>query len=95
MIVVIFMKVKQTQLGYLTQESHLDLNLTIHEELLSVFNEVITMEQRLRTLEKMMGNSQQIDNIMKEYDDLTHCFNELEGYSYESKITGVLKGLGI
>ena len=87
-------KVKQTQLGYLTQESHLDLNLTIHEELLSVFNEVITMEQRLRTLEKMMGNSQQIDNIMKEYDDLTHRFNELEGYSYESKITGVLKGLG-
>ena len=87
-------KVKQTQLGYLTQESHLDLNLTIREELLSVFNEVITMEQRLRTLEKMMGNSQQIDNIMKEYDDLTHRFNELEGYSYESKITGVLKGLG-
>lgn len=87
-------KVKQTTIGYLTQETSLNLNYTIYDELLHVFDNLIEMENRLRELEILMGSSNDLDSIMKEYDQLTHTFNELDGYSYHSRINGVLKGLG-
>lgn len=87
-------KAKETTIGYLTQESNLNLNETIYDEMLHVFDELINIENRLRELEVQMSEHQQIDTIMKEYDELTHRFNDLDGYSYQSKIRGVLKGLG-
>lgn len=88
-------KAKETTIGYLTQESNLNLNETIYDEMLHVFDELINIENRLRELEVQMSEHQQIDTIMKEYDELTHRFNDLDGYSYQSKIRGVLKGLGL
>ena len=42
----------------------------------------------------MMASSSQLENIMKEYDQLTYEFERDGGYSYESQLKGVLKGLG-
>lgn len=88
-------KAKETTIGYLTQESNLDLDKTIYEQLLEVFEEVILIESKLRELEIQMSMSDDLEKIMIDYDKLTHKFNELDGYSYNSRITGVLKGLGI
>ncbi len=85
---------KNVTTGYLTQESNLNQDCTIYEELLSVFTPLIEMELRLRELEQLMSTHHNIDQIMKEYDVLSHQFNELEGYSYQSKIQGVIIGLG-
>lgn len=87
-------KVKQITVGYLTQESSLNQNSTIKEELLHVFDYLIEMENRLRELEIQMSSTHNLDQIMKEYDHLSHQFKELDGYSYHSKINGVIKGLG-
>lgn len=87
-------KAKGTTIGYLTQESNLHLNETIYSEMIKVFEPIILMENRLRELESQMSQTQQLDSIMKEYDELTHRFSELDGYSYQSRIKGVLKGLG-
>ena len=87
-------KAKGTTIGYLTQESNLHLNETIHSEMIKVFEPIILMENRMRELESQMSQAQQLDTIMKEYDELTHRFSELDGYSYQSRIKGVLKGLG-
>ena len=85
---------KETTMGYLTQESLLDANETIYGEMIHVFDKLILMENRLRELELKMSEHDHLETIMKEYDQLSHEFNELEGYSYQSKIKGVLKGLG-
>ncbi len=87
-------KAKGTTIGYLTQESNLHLNETIYSEMIKVFEPIILMENRMRELESQMSQTQQLDSIMKEYDELTHRFSELDGYSYQSRIKGVLKGLG-
>lgn len=87
-------KAKETTIGYLTQESNLHPEQTIYNEMLQVFEDIIRMENRLRELEYQMSTTTSLDAIMKEYDDLSHRFNELDGYSYQSRIKGVLKGLG-
>ncbi len=87
-------KAKDTTIGFLTQESNLDLSQTIYAEMMKVFEPIILMENRLRELEQQMSTTTELDAIMKEYDNLTHKFNELDGYSYQSRIKGVLKGLG-
>ncbi len=87
-------KTNQTTIGYLTQETSLQLDLTIYDEMLHIFDDLIEMENRMRILEQQMASTESLDTIMKEYDRITHQFNELGGYSYQSKIKGVLKGLG-
>ena len=54
------------------------------------------MENRIRTLEQEMKNSQgdQLEKLMQTYSRLTHQFELENGYAYKSQIAGVLKGLG-
>ena len=41
-----------------------------------------------------MSSHQHLDSIMDEYERLTYEFESQDGYSYQSQIKGVLKGLG-
>lgn len=84
-------KVSSATLGYLSQETSLNLDSTIYEALLEEFNDVIAIENRMRELEAIMVDDH---SVFDEYDALTHRFNELDGYSYPSKIRGVMNGLG-
>ena len=87
--------VKNCQVGYLSQHFDFDDQDTIYECMLSVFNHLIEMEETIHDLENQMSSQpEDLDLIMRRYDDLMHTFQDLEGYSYKSKITGVLKGLG-
>ena len=81
-------------IGYLSQHNTLDPTLSIYDALLDVFKPLIQKEKRIRELEAMMASSSQLENIMKEYDQLTYEFERDGGYSYESQLKGVLKGLG-
>ena len=86
---------KNCQVGYLSQ--HFDFNEqdTIYDCMLHVFDELIEMEQTIHDLEEQMANPKEdLTIIMRRYDDLMHLFQDKEGYSYKSKIVGVLKGLG-
>lgn len=84
---------KELTIGYLKQHHDLDLRKTVYQNVLSVFEPLILIEQRLRKLEELMANDHN-SQILNEYDQLTQTFNDQNGYSYPSKITGVLKGLG-
>ena len=87
--------VKNCQVGYLSQHFDFDEHQTIYDCMLSVFNHLIEMEEAIHDLENQMSSQpDNLDLIMRRYDDLMHTFQELEGYSYKSKIVGVLKGLG-
>lgn len=87
-------KSKDTTIGYLSQHNTLDPSMTIYEAMLDVFLPLIKKEQRIRELEKEMSQSTNIDSIMKEYDRLSFEFERDGGYSYQSQLKGVLKGLG-
>ena len=40
------------------------------------------------------ASGDELDSLIKQYDNARHRFEQLDGYSYESEINGVLKGLG-
>jgi len=87
--------VKNCQVGYLSQHFDFNDNQTIYECMLHVFDDLIEMEATIHELEEQMANStKDLDLIMRRYDDLMHTFQDREGYSYKSRIVGVLKGLG-
>lgn len=84
---------KDLTLGYLKQQHDLDINSTVYQSALDVFKPLMAIEQRLRELEAIMADNHS-KQILEEYDRLMQQFNDQNGYSYPSKVTGVLKGLG-
>ncbi len=87
-------KPKDVTIGYLSQHNTIDPSLTLYNALLDVFQPLIKKEERLRELEQLMSSTQELESIMKEYDQLTYEFERDNGYTYQSQIKGVLKGLG-
>ncbi len=91
---------KGTSIGYLAQDSGLDSNLTIWQEMLSVFTNIIAQEGKIRDLEEQMSRISPSDStgqyvrLMNIYAKEIEFFKENGGYSYEAKIRGVLHGLG-
>ncbi|PLS17212.1 multidrug ABC transporter ATP-binding protein [Bacillus sp. M6-12] len=93
------MKPKGVSIGYLAQNTGLESELTIWEEMLTVFSLLISQEQELRRLEMSMAdpsvfeNEERYNRILKEYDELQVSFKENGGYQYEADIRSVLHGL--
>lgn len=87
---------KDKTMGYLAQQQNLGSDNTIYDELLSVKQFILDMEQELRDIEKRMNTAKddELEALMKKYSDLNHKFEMNNGYAYKSEITGVLKGLG-
>jgi len=82
--------------GYLAQHGALNTDYTIYDELLSVKQNLIDLEQKIRTAEALMKSAEgsALDELMNSYARLTHQFESEGGYIYQSEIVGVLKGLG-
>ena len=87
---------KDKTLGYLAQNNAVSTENTIYEELLSVKQNLLDIEAMMRKCEEdMKGTSgDALEALMKRYTDLTHAFEMGDGYSYQSEVIGVLKGLG-
>lgn len=83
---------KGKTLGYLAQNAGLNSDNTIYDELLSVREDLIALERRIRELELAMKGADEA--LMEQYSLLTHRFEADGGYLYKSELAGVLKGLG-
>ncbi len=89
---------KGLQLGYLAQQGEVGEGRTVLEELESVFEPVVRMEQQLRDLETQMSecgdDMTRLTRLGNQYDQLTHEFERRNGYGWRSTVQGVLAGLG-
>lgn len=83
-------------IGYLSQNEAVSGENTIYNELLSVKQDIIDLEQRMRSVELQMHSASEdaLQRLMDTYAGLTHAFESANGYAYKSEVTGVLKGLG-
>ncbi|WNS75949.1 ABC-F family ATP-binding cassette domain-containing protein [Bacillus sp. DTU_2020_1000418_1_SI_GHA_SEK_038] len=92
-------KPKEVEIGYLAQNTGLESERSIWDEMLTVFEHLQKLEKELRRLENEMSDPQAMENpdkyerILKEYDDRQVQFKEQGGYQYESDIRSVLHGL--
>lgn len=90
-------KAKGLKLGWLDQDSGLESEKSIWDEMLNTYSELTAMEAKLKLLEKNISkekDEEHIQNLMREYDNLLERFSREGGYEYNSRIKGVLRGLG-
>ena len=87
---------KGKRIGYLSQDSFVDSDKTIYDELLSIKKDVIDLEHALRACEEEMKHAEgaELQKLMDRYTNLTHQFEQNDGYTYVSSIKGTLYGLG-
>ena len=86
---------KDKSVGYLAQYQNLDTDNSIYEEVRSVKQNIIDMENKLREYESLMANGcDSYDDIVNSYTNLHHQFELLNGYAYKSEVDGTLRGLG-
>ncbi|NLI61008.1 MAG: ABC-F type ribosomal protection protein [Clostridiales bacterium] len=92
-------KAKDTSLSYLPQNTVLESDKTIWDELIHLFMPLLELEETLRKMEQQMAHYDSMDKeeyarLLDEYSKLQESFEEQDGYSYKSYIKGVLTGLG-
>ncbi|WP_031513874.1 ABC-F family ATP-binding cassette domain-containing protein [Desulfofalx alkaliphila] len=94
-------KPKDIRVGYLSQDSGLESDKSIYQELISVFQPLIEMEHRLRNMEKMMADptvaadKRSYSQLCQNYSSLSEDFKEQGGYSYHSTVRSLMHGLNI
>ena len=89
---------KGLRLGYLAQQGEVDPERTVLEEMESVFEPVVKMEQELRAIEKEMAQATEDEQLLRRlgsrYDSLNRAFENAKGYGWKSEVQKVLAGLG-
>lgn len=87
----------QVKVGYLEQNAVIDSEKTIYDEVKSVFNYIFELENEIKLMERKISVTSDrdvLDKLLSEYSALTDKYNKLDGYSTESRVRGVLNGLG-
>ncbi len=87
---------KDTTVGYLAQNQEYDTDKSIIDEIHDAKPEIPILEKRMNSLSEQMNKTEgtELEALIKQYDETRNKFEQLGGYSYESELTGVLKGLG-
>jgi len=87
---------KDISVGYLAQHQDSYYDKTIFEELLSVKQDLIELQEQIRLLEQNMKNLEgaELEAALERYTRMNHTFEQQDGYAFESQVTGILKGLG-
>lgn len=90
-------KKKDLRIGYLQQMTSLELDCSLYEECLKVFEDVILLESEIRKMERKISNTiddKELELLLSKYQKMQDEFNEKDGYEYDSRIRGILKGFG-
>lgn len=89
---------KNTSIGFLQQNTGLQVDNTVIEEMKSIFSKLYKVQEKIRELEEKISETnhttKEYDDISKEYTRLTDYFEANEGYMIEVKIKTVLNGMG-
>lgn len=88
-------KNKFTKIGYLDQYTCIESDKTIMGEMLTAFDEVISVEKELDDVRLMIeSGSGDLEALVNRQTSLQERFEKLDGYQYKSRIRSALIGLG-
>ncbi|WCR26603.1 ABC-F family ATP-binding cassette domain-containing protein [Paenibacillus thiaminolyticus] len=93
-------KAKETRIGYLAQNSGLQSNRSIWDEMMLVFAPLVEAEQELRQLEheiadpETAADSARHEAVMRRYAERSEWFRMQGGYEMETRVRSILHGMG-
>ncbi|MDQ6420101.1 ABC-F family ATP-binding cassette domain-containing protein [Paenibacillus sp. LHD-117] len=93
-------KAKETKLGYLAQNSGLQSDRSIIEEMRAVFAHLIEAEEELRQLEQRIADprlhddQKRYEETLERYSRQSDWFREQGGFEINTRINSVLHGMG-
>lgn len=86
-----------TKIGYLRQSDVFESENTVYEEMLSIFSDLIDMENELELLSHKISEESKkgtdVAGLLHKYDDLMEAFKNKNGYGYKSEINGILNSM--
>lgn len=83
-------------MGYMEQMPEFAPGFTLLDAVMEMFNDIFAMRDKLRHLEQEMGQVEgdALEHLLEQYSNLTHQYEDLGGFSCESRAKGIIKGLG-
>ncbi len=85
-------------IGFLEQNSGLDRDSTLYDEMLGVFGSLLSLQNEMRVLEKEMalcsGDETRLHELSAEYAKKQTVFEHGDGYLIDVKIKTILNGMG-
>lgn len=93
-----FFQAKDIRIGYLAQHNDLQSDLSIHDELLRVFEHLQVEEMELvrlaERIEELAARGDTDYGLIDSYSARQEAFADAGGYRYKSDVRGILIGLG-
>ena len=87
-------KSRNLRLGYLPQEAEFGMDGTVWEACQAVFTGLISQQKELEKLEALMAVPETRQEALARYGPLQQEFERRGGYTYQTRISQVLSGLG-
>lgn len=89
---------KNISISHLKQHVRISSDNTVLKECKSIFADVFQLESSIRDLELKIADASQsleeLNILLEEYGRMTEEFHNVDGFSIDSRVVGVLKGLG-
>jgi ATP-binding cassette subfamily F protein 3 len=90
-------RAKGVEIGYLRQEPDVSEERTLHEEVGSVFADLLALESKLHALGERIAHAHDdpaLPGLMADYDRVNSQFITAGGHTFEARLNEILGGLG-
>lgn len=88
---------KGMDIGYLPQEPEVDLDATLHDEVLSAFADVLAIERKMEELAHAIAERHagpEYESLLAQYEKAEAQFVAADGYAIETQLKEIVGGLG-
>ncbi len=89
----VFVKIGNPTIGSLKQMSFDDESITLLEELLKCYQNILDLEHKINDLQQRLETNY-TDKLVNQFSKLHDEFERLDGYSYKSELSSVLSSFG-
>lgn len=85
---------KETKIGYMQQHADIVSDKTVWEEIMTVYEDMLSLERSLDEIARQIEHSNDLDTLIKKQSLLLERFERRGGYQYKSIAKASLLGLG-
>ncbi len=82
------------EIGYMRQSHEFPSDVSVHDLLMATFPEVLAVERRMAAVQERMDGGDHSESTIREFGDLQHRFEELDGWMLEARAAALAAEVG-